>query len=48
MFSEENKVPRKLFEVRKVAGSAKCKQSKTVCNCIVPFKVSSFYSVMRR
>ena len=30
LFSEENKVPRTLCEARKVAGSAKYKQSKTV------------------
>ena len=30
LFSEENKVPRTLFEARKVAGSATYTQSKTV------------------
>ena len=35
LFSEENKVPWKLFEARKVAGSATCKQSKTEWNCVV-------------
>ena len=35
LFSEENKVPRTLFEARKVAGSAKYKQSKW--NCVVLF-----------
>ena len=33
--SEENKVPGTLFEARKVAGSAKYKQSKTVRICVV-------------
>ena len=32
---EENNVPRTLFEVIKVAGSATCKQSETVWNCVV-------------
>ena len=32
---EENKVPRTVFETRKVAGSAKHKQNKTVRNCVV-------------
>ena len=36
-----NKVRRTRFEARKVAGSAKYKQSKTVCSCVV-FKVSLF------
>ena len=35
LFSEENKVPRTLFEARKVAGSATYKQSETVLNCAV-------------
>ena len=35
LFSVGNKVPRTLFEARKVAGSATCKQSKTVLNCVV-------------
>ena len=35
LFSEENKVPRILFEARKVAGSATYKQSETVWNCVV-------------
>ena len=35
LFSEENKVRRALFEARKVAGSATCKQSKTDGNCVV-------------
>ena len=30
----ENKVPRTLFEARKVAGSAKYKQSETVRACV--------------
>ena len=34
LFLEENKVPRTLFEARKVTGSATCKQSKTVWNCV--------------
>ena len=35
LFSEENKDLRTLFEVTKVAGSAKYKQSKIVGNCVV-------------
>ena len=34
-FSDENNVSRTLLEARKVAGSATCKQSKTVWNCFV-------------
>ena len=36
LLSEENKVPRALFEDRKVAGSATYKQSTTVLNCCFP------------
>ena len=35
LFSEDNKVPKTLCEARKVGGSAKYKQSKTVCDCFV-------------
>ena len=35
MFSEENKVTRILSEARKVAGSAKHRQSETKLNCVV-------------
>ena len=35
LFLEENKVPRKLFDARKVAGSATYKQSKTLWNCVI-------------
>ena len=35
LFSEENKVPRTLFEGRKVAGSATYKQNKTVWSCVI-------------
>ena len=34
LFSEENKVPRTLFEAKKVAGSATYEQSKTVWNSV--------------
>ena len=44
LLSEEDKVPRTLFEARKVAGSAKCKQSKTVGICAVLY-IKFVYSV---
>ena len=34
LFSEENQVPRTLFEARKVAGPAKYKQSETLWDCV--------------
>ena len=45
---EENKVPRTLFEARKVAGSATCKQSKTIwkCGVLQGQFVYSVYSVV--
>ena len=46
LFSEENKVPRNLFEARKVAGSAKCKQSMTVCT-VLSFKVILFIVIIQ-
>ena len=36
LFSEENKVPRTLFEARNAAGSATHKQMKTVRKFVVP------------
>ena len=44
LFSEENKVPRTLFEARKLAESATYKQSKTAWNCVVLW-VQFLYSV---
>ena len=35
LFSLDNKVPRTLFEARKLAGYATFKQSKTVWNCVI-------------
>ena len=43
---EENKVPRTLSEAWKVAGSAKCQQSKTAWNCVV-LQSQFAYSVMK-
>ena len=40
VFSEENQFPRTLIEARKAAGSTTYKQSKTVYNCVVFFKIS--------
>ena len=34
LFSEESKAPRTLSEAGEVAGSAICKQCKTVLNCV--------------
>ena len=44
LFPEENKVPRRLFEARKVSGSATCKQNTTLWNCVVIYSV---YTVMK-
>ena len=49
MFSEENKVPGALFEARKVAGSAKCKQ----CECkryeiVLNLNASCLFSLRNR
>ena len=38
LLSEENKVPRTLFEAWNVAGSATYKQSKTIWNCVLQTK----------
>ena len=35
LFSELSEVPRTMFVARKVAGSATCKQSKTIWSCVV-------------
>ena len=45
MFSEENKVPRILFEARKMAGSAKYNQSKAVRNCVALLRSVCFICV---
>ena len=49
LFSEENKVPRTLFEDRRIVGSATYEQSKTIWNCVVLYGqfVYSLYSVMK-
>ena len=35
LISAENKVPIMVFEGKKMAGSATCKQSETVLSCVV-------------
>ena len=45
LFPEEYKVPTTLFEAWKVAGSAKCKQNKTVWNSVVLLRF--VYTVMK-
>ena len=46
LFSEDNKVPRTLVEARKVAGSAKHKQNKTVGKLCCPLESVCLFSLI--